>query len=181
MVNLGDTFPNFTVNTTVGPIHFHEWIGDSWVVLFSHPADFTPVCTTELARSANLHDEFQCRNVKLIAVSCDSVEAHKHWITDINFVGNIKEFPFPIISDEKRELAVMLNMIDPDEKDSKGMPLTARAVFVIDPLKKLRLSILYPANVGRNFKEILRVVDALQLSDKHKVATPADWKKKMRR
>lgn len=126
-----------------------------WGILFSHPADFTPVCTTELARLLDLHPEFAKRNVKIAAVSCDSVESHKKWIDDIKLYANCAisaDFPYPIIADEERDLATKLHMIDPDEKDASGIPLTARAVFVIDPKKKMRLSILYPANVGRNFK-----------------------------
>lgn len=178
MINLGDTFPNFHADTTIGPIEFHEWLGDSWGVLFSHPADFTPVCTTELARLIKLHPDFVKRNVKIIALSCDSVENHKEWCEDIKLYARTPEstFPYPIISDEKRELAVKLSMIDPDEKDNKGLPVTARAVFIIAPNKKMRLSILYPATTGRNFDEILRVIDSLQLTDKFQVATPADWK-----
>lgn len=178
MVNLGEPFPNFTAPTTVGEIDFHEWLGESWGILFSHPADFTPVCTTELARVVNLMPEFKQRGVKVIALSCDTVENHLGWIPDIKLYSKecIDEFPYPIIADPERTLAVKLGMIDPDEKDSAGLPLTARAVYIIGPNKKLRLSILYPAIIGRNFDEILRVVDALQLTDKHSIATPVDWK-----
>ncbi|CAH0392726.1 unnamed protein product [Bemisia tabaci] len=178
-MKLGDIFPNFEAETTDGPITFHEWLGDSWGILFSHPADFTPVCTTELARAATLHPEFAKRKVKLIALSCDAVSTHKSWIKDIKAYGNLPHegnFPFPIIDDVSRKLAVDLNMLDPDEKSKDGLPLTCRAVFVIDPRKKLRASILYPASSGRNFDEILRLVDSLQLTDRHQVATPADWK-----
>ncbi|GLV41482.1 Peroxiredoxin 6005 [Carabus blaptoides fortunei] len=178
MVNLGEPFPNFTATTTIGEIDFHEWLGGSWAILFSHPADFTPVCTTELARVVNLMPEFKRRGVKVIALSCDTVENHTGWIPDIKLYSKecIDEFPYPIIADPDRTLAVQLGMIDPDEKDTAGLPLTARAVYIIGPNKKLRLSILYPAIVGRNFDEILRVVDALQLTDKHSIATPVDWK-----
>ncbi|KAG5672587.1 hypothetical protein PVAND_002703 [Polypedilum vanderplanki] len=177
-MNIGDQFPNFHANTTVGEIDFHAWIGESWAILFSHPADFTPVCTTELARTAKLVPEFKKRNVKLIALSCDSVESHNGWIKDIKSFGNLSgDFPFPIIDDEKRELAVKLNMLDKDEIGSKGLPLTCRAVFIIDGSKKLRASLLYPASSGRNFDEILRLVDSMQLTDFNKVATPVDWKK----
>ncbi|KAK9892624.1 hypothetical protein WA026_021003 [Henosepilachna vigintioctopunctata] len=177
-MNLGDEFPNFTANTSIGEIKFHDWLGDSWGILFSHPADFTPVCTTELARVVKLNSEFAKRNVKPIALSCDTVESHQKWIADIKVYAEYWEegFPYPIISDSERDLACQLRMLDPDEKDSEGIPLTARAVFIIDNKKKVRLSFLYPATVGRNFDEILRVIDALQLTDKHKVATPADWK-----
>ncbi|KAJ8960968.1 hypothetical protein NQ318_020271 [Aromia moschata] len=178
MVNLGDIFPNFSAKTTVGEIMFHDWLKDSWGILFSHPADFTPVCTTELARVVQLQSEFAKRNAKVIAISCDSVNTHQEWCNDIKVLAGCAgdTFPYPIIADENRELAIELQMLDPDEKDSQGVPLTARAVFIVDPNKKMRLSILYPATTGRNFDEILRVLDSLQLCDKHKVATPVDWK-----
>lgn len=178
MVNLGDVFPNFTANTSCGIINFHDWIGDSWTILFSHPADFTPVCTTELGQVAKLVPEFEKRGVKLIALSCDDVESHNNWITDIKSYADIQKegFPYPIISDAKRELAIELGMVDPEEKDKEGLPLTCRAVFIIGPGKRLKLSMLYPATTGRNFDEILRVVDSLQLTENKKVATPADWK-----
>uniref|UniRef100_U5ET43 1-Cys peroxiredoxin n=1 Tax=Corethrella appendiculata TaxID=1370023 RepID=U5ET43_9DIPT len=178
-IQLGDNFPNFKANTTIGEIDFHTWLGESWGVLFSHPADYTPVCTTELSRVAQLTPEFAKRNCKTIALSCDSVESHKGWIKDIQSFGNLQsdmEFPYPIIDDEKRELAVKLNMLDQNEIGAHGLPLTCRAVFLIDPNKKLRLSLLYPATTGRNFDEILRTIDSIQLTDKNKVATPADWK-----
>lgn len=174
-LQLGDQFPNFTADTTVGKIDFHEWAGNSWVILFSHPADFTPVCTTELSAVARLVPEFEKRNVKPIALSCDSAESHRAWIADIKDYGKLSEFSYPIIDDEGRTLAVKLNMLDKDEIGSAGLPLTCRAVFVIDPSKKLRLSLLYPATTGRNFSEILRCIDSLQLTDKMRVATPADW------
>ncbi|XP_065202112.1 peroxiredoxin-6-like [Planococcus citri] len=175
---LGEVFPDFEADTTVGPIKFHDWLGDGWGILFSHPSDYTPVCTTELARVANLIPEFAKRNVKVVALSCDSVESHQGWINDIKSFGGIigDGFPYPIIADEKRDLAVKLGMLDPAEKDSKGLPLTCRAVFVINPDKKLALSILYPATTGRNFDEILRIIDSLQLTAVKKVATPVDWK-----
>ncbi|XP_066971528.1 peroxiredoxin-6 [Macrobrachium rosenbergii] len=177
MVNLGDVFPNFTAESTQGTIKFHNYIGDSWGVLFSHPADYTPVCTTELGRVAKLAPEFTKRNVKLLALSCDNVASHNGWIKDIQAYNNLSgEFPYPIVADENRDLAVSLGMVDPDEKDAAGMPLTCRAVFVVGPDKKLKLSILYPATTGRNFDEILRVIDSLQLTAVKKVATPADWK-----
>ncbi|GFR74928.1 peroxiredoxin 6 [Elysia marginata] len=177
MVNLGDVFPNFTADTSEGKINFHEWIGDSWGILFSHPADYTPVCTTELARVIKLEPEFKKRGVKLIALSCDNVESHKGWGKDVvAYAGcTMDKLPYPIIADEKRELAVQLGMIDPDERTKEGLPLTARCVFVIGPDKKLKLSILYPATTGRNFNELLRVVDSLQLTATKKVATPVDW------
>ncbi|GFG29031.1 hypothetical protein Cfor_02064 [Coptotermes formosanus] len=178
MLCLGAKFPNFKANTTIGPIQFHDWIGESWAILFSHPADFTPVCTTELGRVANLISEFDKRGVKVIALSCDSVDSHKKWIQDIKSYAKHSGdgFPYPIIADENRDLAVQLGMLDPVERDKDGLPLTCRAVFVIGPDKTLRLSILYPATTGRNFDEILRAVDSLQLTEKRKVATPADWK-----
>ncbi|KAK7070898.1 Peroxiredoxin-6 [Halocaridina rubra] len=177
MVNLGDVFPNFSADSTIGSMKFHTYLGDSWGVLFSHPADYTPVCTTELGRVAKLVPEFTKRNVKLCALSCDSVDSHNGWIKDIQTYNNLSgDFPYPIVADESRDLAVSLGMVDPDEKDAAGMPLTCRAVFVVGPDKKLKLSILYPATTGRNFDEILRVIDSLQLTAVKKVATPADWK-----
>uniref|UniRef100_A0AC34RI79 Thioredoxin domain-containing protein n=1 Tax=Panagrolaimus sp. JU765 TaxID=591449 RepID=A0AC34RI79_9BILA len=200
-LKLGDKFPDFKAETSEGPIEsFHEWIGDgNWAILFSHPADFTPVCTTELARVAQIHGDFEARKTKLIALSCDSVETHKKWIPDIvaycyrhsktsdgakfcpkegdcHKGKEAETIPYPIIADEKRELATQLGMLDPEEKDAEGIPLAARAVFIIDPSRHLKLSILYPATTGRNFDEILRVLDSLQLTAHKKVATPADWK-----
>ncbi|CAK6974871.1 peroxiredoxin-6 [Scomber scombrus] len=175
---LGDVFPNFDADTTIGRIKFHDFLGSSWGVLFSHPRDFTPVCTTELACAAKVSDEFKKRGVKMIALSVDSVEDHRNWSKDVMAFSNAAEstLPFPIIADDKRELAVQLGMLDPDERDKDGMPLTARCVFVIGPDKKLKLSILYPATTGRNFDELLRVIDSLQLTAQKKVATPVDWK-----
>jgi len=178
MVNLGDIFPNFTAATTDGDINFHDWKENSWAILFSHPADFTPVCTTELGKVASLIEEFNKRNVKPIALSIDTVQDHKDWTKDIctyNSLGR-ESLGFPIIADEKRDLAVKFGMLDPDEKDSAGMPLTCRAVFIISPDHRLKLSILYPATTGRNFDEILRVIDSLQLTAQKKVATPVNWK-----
>ncbi|XP_003219904.1 peroxiredoxin-6 [Anolis carolinensis] len=176
---LGDEAPNFQAETTQGPIRFHEFLGNSWGILFSHPRDFTPVCTTELGRAAKLAPEFAKRNIKMIALSIDDVKDHLSWSKDINAYNGdeaTEKLPFPIIADSKRELAVQLGMLDPDEKDKDGIPLTARVVFVFGPDKKLKLSILYPATTGRNFDEILRVVDSLQLTATKKVATPVDWK-----
>ncbi|KAF6727955.1 Peroxiredoxin-6 [Oryzias melastigma] len=175
---LGDVFPNFEADTTAGRIKFHEFLGNSWGILFSHPRDFTPVCTTELACAAKIEQEFKKRGVKMIALSIDSVEDHKNWSKDVMaFNDNAgSPLPFPIIADDKRELSVQLGMLDPDEKDKDGLPLTARCVFVIGPDKKLKLSILYPATTGRNFDEILRAIDSLQLTAQKKVATPVDWK-----
>jgi len=175
-LNLGDEFPNIECQTTIGKIKFHEWQGSSWAVLFSHPRDYTPVCTTELGRVVQLYGEFKKRGVKLMALSCDSVTDHIGWQKDVMAYSSGKgEFPYPIIADESRVHAKSLGMIDPDEKDLKGMPLSCRAVFIIGPDKKLKLSILYPATTGRNFNEILRVIDSLQLTATQKVATPVDW------
>ncbi|XP_076248832.1 peroxiredoxin 6a [Calliopsis andreniformis] len=179
MVLLGETFPNFVAETQIGTINFHDWLGNSWGILFSHPHDFTPVCTTELGRVAKLMPEFERLGVKVIALSCNSVDSHRKWIEDIKAYSELsdKEFPYPIIEDESRRLATLLGMLDPAEVNSEGIPLAARAVFIIDPAKKMRLSILYPATTGRNFDEILRVIESLQLTEKYKVATPVDWKK----
>ncbi|XP_016955003.1 peroxiredoxin-6 [Drosophila biarmipes] len=176
-LNIGDQFPNFSAETSVGKIDFYDWMGDSWAILFSHPADYTPVCTTELARVAALIPEFLKRGVKPIALSCDTVESHKGWIEDIKSFGKLASFDYPIIADDKRELALKFNMLDKDEINAEGIPLTCRAVFVVDDKKKLRLSILYPATTGRNFDEILRVIDSLHLTQTKSVATPADWQK----
>ena len=178
MVNLGDVFPNFEAQTNEGPIKFHHFLGDSWGILFSHPADYTPVCTTELGRVAQLAPEFEKRGVKMIALSIDSPESHNGWIKDIeSYCSLTGKFPFPIIADHKRELAVHLGMLDPDEVNAQGIALTCRAVFIIGPDKKLKLSLLYPATTGRNFDEIMRVLDSVQLTAKYKaVATPVDWK-----
>jgi len=178
-LKLGVDFPNFTAETDRGIIDFHQWIGKSWAILFSHPADYTPVCTTELARIAQLEDQFQKRNCKLIALSCDNAEKHRGWIEDLKSYAKLNKdhaWPFPIIADEGRELAIKFGMLDPAEKDAAGLPLTCRAVFIIGPDLKLKLSILYPATTGRNFDEILRVLDSLQLTLNKKVATPVDWK-----
>ncbi|XP_068566541.1 peroxiredoxin-6 [Cebidichthys violaceus] len=175
---LGDVFPNFEADTTIGRIKFHEFLGSSWGILFSHPKDFTPVCTTELACASRISGEFKKRDVKMIALSIDSVEDHRNWSKDVMAFNDAAEsaLPFPIIADDKRELSVQLGMLDPDERDKDGVPLTARCVFVIGPDKKMKLSILYPATTGRNFDELLRVVDSLQLTAQKKVATPVDWK-----
>ena len=169
-VGLGDTAPDFTAVTTEGTIDFHEWKEGQWAVLFSHPADFTPVCTTELGRTAALQGEFDKRNVKVIAVSVDPVQSHRDWVPDINDVGGT-DLRFPIIADESREVAGLYDMIHPGEGDTS----TVRSVFIIDPANKVRLTLTYPKSVGRNFAEILRVIDALQLTDASPVSTPADW------
>jgi len=170
-IRLGDVVPNFDAETTEGPINFHEWIGDSWAVLFSHPKDFTPVCTTELGRVAKLKAEFDKKGVKIIALSVDELESHKGWIGDINETQNTT-MNFPIIADPDRKIAVSYDMLDPTSADN----LTARSVFIIGPDKKVKLTITYPASTGRNFDEILRVIDSLQLTANYSVATPVDWK-----
>ena len=176
-LTLGSEFPNLDVKTSCGDLKLYDYLGDKWGILFSHPADYTPVCTTELAEVAKLIPEFEKRNVKVIALSCNNVESHKGWIKDILAYGNCEgdSLPYPIIADEDRTLAVELGMLDPVEKDKAGLPLTCRAVFIISPDKKLKLSILYPATTGRNFNEVIRVVDSLQLTVNKKVATPANW------
>ena len=168
---------DFSAETTAGPMKWHEYIGGSWAVLFSHPADFTPVCTTELGSVASLKEEFDKRGVKVAALSCNDTESHNAWVKDIehlDFSGK-KSVTYPIISDPKREIAVLYGMLDPEEKDAEGLPMTCRAVFITKPDKTLALSILYPATTGRNFKEVLRAIDSLQLTANHSVATPADW------
>jgi alkyl hydroperoxide reductase subunit AhpC len=169
-LQLGDIVPDFNQDSSEGKISFHSWAGDSWVVLFSHPADFTPVCTTELGTVAKLKSEFDKRNVKVIALSVDSAQSHKGWIGDINETQNTV-VNYPIIADEDRKVSDLYGMIHPNSLNN----LTVRSVFIIDPNKKLRLSITYPASTGRNFAEILRVIDSLQLTDYHSVATPANW------
>jgi alkyl hydroperoxide reductase subunit AhpC len=170
-LRLGDIAPDFTQDSTEGPIQFHKWLGDSWGVLFSHPKDFTPVCTTELGYTAKLKDDFAKRNVKVLAVSVDPVREHKAWVGDIEETQNCK-VNFPILADPDRKVADLYDMIHPNANDT----LTVRSVFVIDPKKKIRLTITYPASTGRNFDEILRVIDSLQLTDSHSVATPVNWK-----
>jgi alkyl hydroperoxide reductase subunit AhpC len=169
-LRLGEEAPNFKAQTTEGEIDFHEWLGDSWGVLYSHPADFTPVCTTELGRTAALKEEFAKRNAKVIALSVDPIEDHMKWLSDIEETQNVK-MNFPIIADSDKKVAVAYDMIHP-EADQK---FTVRSVFVIDPNKKIRLTLTYPPSTGRNFHEILRVIDSLQLTDNYSVATPVDW------
>ena len=170
-LRLGDDAPNFKAKTSLGEIDFYEYLGDSWGVLFSHPADYTPVCTTELGKTASLKEEFAKRNVKVIALSVDSVESHKLWINDINETQDV-EVTFPIIADESRSIAEAYDMIHPNA----SVNATVRSLFIIGPDKKIKLIITYPASTGRNFQEILRVIDSLQLTAYHSVATPADWK-----
>ncbi len=170
-LRLGDEAPDFEQDSSEGRIRFHEWLGKSWGVLFSHPADFTPVCTTELGLTAKLKDEFAKRDVKVIALSVDPVDAHKRWIDDINETQQTK-VNFPIIADADRKVSELYDLIHPNANST----LTVRSLFVIDPNKKVRLIITYPASTGRNFDEILRVIDSLQLTDHHSVATPGNWK-----
>lgn len=170
-LKLGDIAPDFEQDSSEGPIRFHEWLDGKWAVLFSHPADFTPVCTTELGFTAKLKDEFDKRNVKAIALSVDSAESHTKWIGDINTTQNTL-VNFPILADEDRKVSELYDLIHPNASET----LTVRSLFVIDPNKKVRLTITYPASTGRNFHEILRVIDSLQLTDNYKVATPANWK-----
>jgi alkyl hydroperoxide reductase subunit AhpC len=170
-IRLGDIAPDFTAQTSMGDINFHEWLGDSWGLLFSHPADFTPVCTTELGRTAALSGEFQKRNVKPIAVSVDPLDSHQEWIKDIEETQNVT-MNFPLIADHDRKVAELYDMIHPNASTKT----TVRTVFVIGADKKVKLTLTYPPSTGRNFNEILRVIDSLQLTENYKVATPADWK-----
>ena len=170
-LRLGDTVPNFKQASSAGDIDFYDWAGDSWVVLFSHPADYTPVCTTELGEVSKLKPEFEKRNAKVIALSIDGVESHKGWINDIDETQSTK-VDYPILADEDKKVSDLYDMIHPNA-DAK---VTVRTVFVIDPNKKLRLTITYPPSTGRNFEEILRVIDSLQLTDNYSVATPVNWK-----
>ena len=169
-LHLGDEAPNFTADTTEGPIDFHDWKKGSWAVFFSHPADFTPVCTTELGRTAALNEEFTRRGVKTIAISVDPLESHQGWAPDIRDVGGT-DLNFPIVADPDRSVSQLYDMIHPGEGDTSSV----RSVFIIDPSNKIRLTLTYPKSVGRNFDEILRVVDALQLTDLAPVSTPVDW------
>ncbi|MCO8068531.1 MULTISPECIES: peroxiredoxin [Acinetobacter] len=169
-LRLGDTAPNFEQQSSEGLINFYDFLGDSWGILFSHPADYTPVCTTELGFTAKLKDEFEKRGVKAIALSVDDVDSHHGWIKDINETQNTS-VNFPIIADQDRKVSTLYDFIHPNASET----LTVRSLVIIDPNKKVRLIITYPASTGRNFHEILRVVDSLQLTDNHKVATPANW------
>ncbi|MFN3488600.1 MAG: peroxiredoxin [Emticicia sp.] len=170
-LRLGDIAPNFTAETTQGTIDFHEWLGDSWGMLFSHPADFTPVCTTELGKTALLKDDFAKRGVKVIAVSVDDLASHNKWVPDIEEVNGVT-VNFPIIADGDRNVATLYDMIHPNASEKA----TVRSVFIIGPDKKIKLTLTYPASTGRNFTELLRVIDSLQLTSNYQVATPADWK-----
>ena len=170
-IRLGDEAPNFKANTTAGEIDFHKWKAGSWAVLFSHPADFTPVCTTELGRTAALKSDFDARNTKAIAISVDSIESHNGWAPDIGEVGGTP-LNFPIIADPERTVSKLYDMLHPGAGDTS----TVRSVFVIDPQHKVRLTLTYPKSVGRNFDELVRVIDALQATDAAPIATPADWR-----
>jgi thioredoxin-dependent peroxiredoxin len=171
-LHIGSVAPDFSQESTEGTINFHQWIGDKWAILFSHPKDFTPVCTTELGMVARLKPEFEKRGIKPIGVSVDSVDSHQKWIGDIEETQNVK-MNFPLLGDADKKVSKLYDMIHPEWNDT----LTVRSVFVIDGNKKIRLMITYPASTGRNFQEILRAVDSLQLTDNYQVATPADWKK----
>ncbi len=170
-LRLGDVAPNFQAKTSIGDIDFYEYLGDGWGVLFSHPADYTPVCTTELGKTALLKNEFEKRNVKVLALSVDGVANHKGWISDINETQHTS-VEFPIIADEDRKVATLYDMIHPNASETA----TVRSLFIIGPDKKVKLFITYPASTGRNFNEVLRVIDSLQLTANYSVATPADWK-----
>ena len=169
-IRLGDEAPNFTAETTEGAIDFHQWKDGKWAVLFSHPADFTPVCTTELGRTASLKSEFDQRGVRVMGVSVDPVESHNSWAQDITDVGGT-DLNFPLIADQDRQVSELYDMIHPGEGDTS----TVRSVFIVDPKNKVRLTLTYPKSIGRNFGEIMRVIDALQLTDAAPVSTPADW------
>jgi alkyl hydroperoxide reductase subunit AhpC len=176
-LRLGSTAPNFKAETTIGHIDFHEWIGDKWAILFSHPEDYTPVCTTELAALAKYQPEFEKRGVKLIGLSANTVETHGGWINDIDEIAGCA-LTFPIIGDKDRQIAFAYDMLDHQDTtnvDSRGIAFTIRSVFIIDPKKTIRLILSYPASTGRNTAELLRVVDSLQASDKHRITTPVNW------
>lgn len=170
-LRLGDEAPNFKAKTTIGDIDFHEYLGNGWGILFSHPADYTPVCTTELGKTALLQEEFAKRNVKVLALSVDPLDKHHGWINDINETQNVS-VGFPIIADDSREIATLYDMIHPNA----SVTATVRSLFVIGPDKKIKLTLTYPASTGRNFQEVLRVIESLQLTADYSVATPADWK-----
>ena len=170
-LRLGDIAPDFSAETTQGHISFHEWLGDSWGMLFSHPGDFTPICTTELGKTALLKGEFEAKGVKVIAVSVDDLDSHNKWVPDIEELSGVK-MNFPIIANENRNVATLYDMIHPNASEKA----TVRSVFIIGPDKKIKLTLTYPASTGRNFQELLRVIDSLQLTANYQVATPADWK-----
>ncbi|KAL5700687.1 hypothetical protein ACHQM5_026104 [Ranunculus cassubicifolius] len=175
-LTIGDSVPNLEVETTHGKLKLHDYFGDGWTILFSHPGDFTPVCTTELGQMAKYAEEFNKRGAKLLGLSCDGIDSHKEWIKDIEAYTPGTKVKYPIISDPNREIIKQLNMTDPDEKDANGNNLPSRALHIVGPDKKVKLSFLYPASTGRNMEEIVRVLDSLQKASKHKVATPVNWK-----
>jgi len=178
-LRLGSKAPNFKASTTQGDIDFYNYIDGSWAILFSHPADFTPVCTTELGSVARHHEDFKQRNVKVIGLSANSLSDHEKWVEDINEVNGVN-LTYPIIADADRKVAALYDMLDQQDitnVDTKGIPFTVRSVFIIDPKKTIRLILTYPASTGRNFDEIVRVIDSLQLGDEHRITTPANWKK----
>jgi 1-Cys peroxiredoxin 6 len=171
---INDIAPDFEAETQLGPIKFSEYAKDSWLIFFSHPRDFTPVCTTELARAAQLQEEFAQRGVKMLAISCDDVESHSSWVQDVNAYGK-KEVKYPIVADPERKIAKMYQMLPAEDLGQSAMPFTVRSVFILDPNRRIRAMVVYPPPIGRNFDELLRVVDALQVSDRLHCATPVDW------
>ncbi|OIT30937.1 PREDICTED: 1-Cys peroxiredoxin [Nicotiana attenuata] len=175
-LTIGDDLPNLEVETTHGKMKLHDYVGDSYTILFSHPGDFTPVCTTELGMMAAYANKFGERGVKLLGLSCDDIHSHKEWIKDIEAYNNGHKVTYPIIADPKRKLIKELNMVDPEETDSSGQKVPSRALHIVGPDKKIKLSFLYPASTGRNMDEVVRVIDSLQKASKHKIATPANWK-----
>ncbi|KAJ0978688.1 hypothetical protein J5N97_014162 [Dioscorea zingiberensis] len=175
-LTIGDTIPDLEVETTHGHLRLHDFIDDSWAIIFSHPGDFTPVCTTELGKIAEYADEFNRRGIKLLGLSCDDLRSHKEWIKDIEAFTPACRVTYPIIADPNREVIKQLNMVDPDEKDTNGNSVPSRALHIVGPDKRVKLSFLYPASTGRNMEEVLRVVESLQAAAKHKVATPVNWK-----
>ncbi|KAF3778004.1 1-Cys peroxiredoxin [Nymphaea thermarum] len=175
-LTIGDTIPNVEADSTRGRIRLHEYVDDSWTIIFSHPGDFTPVCTTELGKMAAYQQEFDKRGVKLIGISCDDVHCHNEWIKDIEAHTPGCKVAYPIMADPNREIIKELNMIDPDERDPHGKPLPSRALHIVGPNKQVKLSLLYPATTGRNVDEVIRVLDSLLITSKHKVATPVNWK-----
>eukprot|EP00884_Botryococcus_braunii_P020576 jgi/Botrbrau1/7201/Bobra.0300s0027.1 len=176
MPSLGEIVPDFDADSSLGPINFYKYIEGKWAILFSHPADFTPVCTTELGEVGRLQLEFEKRGVVIMALSCNDASTHQHWLKDIEAFTPGCLIDWPIIADPERRIAIQWNMLDPAAKDDVGIPLSARAVFIIGPDKRLKLSICYPATTGRNFYEVLRAIDSLQLTEKYSVATPVNWR-----
>ncbi|KAL7595142.1 hypothetical protein Lser_V15G29890 [Lactuca serriola] len=175
-ITIGDSLPNLQVDTTHGKINLHDYVGDSFTIIFSHPGDFTPVCTTELGMMAAYADKFAERGVKLLGLSCDDVASHKEWIKDIEAYNKGKKVTYPIAADPTRDIIKQLNMVDPDEKDDAGHNLPSRALHIVGPDKKIKLSFLYPSSTGRNMDEVVRALDSLLKASKHKIATPANWK-----